>query len=310
MVSRLTRFSFALFLVLAVAAPSAGSFATTAVASGATVYVAPFPAASGSLGQDCTLPNYNSIQLAVDGSPPGDTIIVCPGTYTEQVTIYKSLILSGSGNAIIQAPPALTVDANGKYNIVEVNNGASATMSGFTVAGPGPSGCGSIDTGIAVLDGATLNLSFATVRDITDTPFGGCQNGEGIRVGTPRYSTNPSVGSAMIDNVIVYDYQKNGIVVAGSVNGVNSTAEITNTTVTGQGPTAVIANNGIEVVDDATASISTSTIRDNFYSGPTVSACGLLIIDASGVNNDNTNVYYANQKDVCVFHGKGGSYQE
>jgi hypothetical protein len=186
-------------------------------------------------------------------------------------------------------------------------------MSGFTIAGPGSTGCNSIHSGIAVFGGANLNLSSTAVPNIEDTPtsgsFSGCQNGEGIRIGTPRGSSTPDVGQATINNVSVTDYQKNGIVVAGVLSGTNSTAKITNSTVTGNGKTPVIAENGIEVVNGAAATISTSTIRDNFYTGPqNVSACGLLIIEAAGVNDQN-NVYLDNQKNKCTAAGRGGTFQ-
>jgi hypothetical protein len=282
----------------------AGSFAGTAHAAGTTIYVAP-PPALANLNTSCTFPGYNTIQAAVAASSVGDTIVVCDGVYNEQVTIDHSLTLAGSGNAIIQAPTILVPDASGKNNVVEVNNGASVTMSGFTVAGPGPGPCGSIDTGIAVLGGASLDLSNTTVRNVQDNPFSGCQNGEAIRVGTPRYSTTPDVGHATIDHVIATQYQKNGIVIAGS----GSTGKITNTTVTGAGHTSTIAQNGVEVVNGAAATISTTTMRDNFYTGPTVKACGLLIIAASGVNDDKTDVYLNDQQNKCTVNGRGGTYQ-
>lgn len=281
----------------------AGSFAGTARAVGTTHYVSP----AGIVGPDmsCALPGFSSIQIAVTFSNPGDTIVVCDGTYSEQVTVTKNLTLAGSGNSIIQAPATLTPDADGKNNVVEINNGALVTMSGFTVSGPGPNGCGSIDTGIAVLGGASLDLSNTTIRDIRDNPFSGCQNGEGIRVGTPRFATTADVGHATINNVSIVDYQKNGIVVAGA----GSTGKITNATVTGNGHTPVIGENGIEVVTGAAATISTSTIRDNFYTGiQKVKACGLLIIAADGVNDSN-NVYLNDQQDKCTVNGRGGTYE-
>jgi len=156
-----------------------------------------------------------------------------------------------------------------------------------------------------VLDGASLDLSNTTIRDIRDNPLSGCQNGEAIRVGTPRFGTTPSVGHATIDNVAAVHYQKNGIVIAG--NG--STGKITNSTVTGNGPTALLAENGIEVVDGAAATISTSTIRDNFYTGAAkAKACGLLIIAANGVNDSN-NVYLNDQQNKCTVNGRGGSFE-
>ena len=56
------------------------------------------------------LPKYSTIQLAVDSVPPNSTIKVCPGIYPEQVTISKSLTISGdsngNNNAVTIIPPA------------------------------------------------------------------------------------------------------------------------------------------------------------------------------------------------------------
>src|SRR5205085_12069537 len=146
------------------------ALAGTAGAAGTVHYVAP-PPALALLDTGCDNPGFNTIQAAVTASSPGDTIIVCPGGYSEQVTINKSLTLTGS-SATIQAPGTLA----GDMNVVDVTGPATTvTMSDFIVSGPGPSGCGSIHTGIAVLGGATLNLSDTTVRNIRDTPFSGCQ---------------------------------------------------------------------------------------------------------------------------------------
>ena len=263
-----------------------------AAAIGMTHYVSPFPAGAD---LSCTAPGFNSIQFAVIASNPGDTIVVCDGVYSEQVTVDRNLSLVGSGNSVIQA--ATTGD------VVTITSRASVVMSGFIVRGPGPSSCGGIQAGVRVRSDATLDLSYTTIRDIQDQPFSGCQNGEGIRVG-PRGTDAAGPGHLTADNVAVTHYQKNGI----TVNGTGSTAKITNTTVTGVGQTAVIAQNGIQVSRGAQATISTSTMRDNYYTPKTFVACGLLIFDAAGVNDD-TNVYLNNEKDKCTVSGRGGTYE-
>jgi hypothetical protein len=267
-------------------------------AASAIHYVGPPPTLLP-LDTGCDHPGFNTIQAAVTGSNPGDTIIVCPGGYPEQVTVNKDLTLTGS-SATIQAPGSLA----GDLNIVDVTAGATVTMSDFTVAGPGSSGCNSIHTGIAVLGGATLHLSDTTVRNVRDTPFSGCQNGEGIRVGTPRYSDTPAVGHATIDNVVVTGYQKNGIVVAGA----GSSAQVTNSTTVGAGKTALIGQNGVEVVDGATATVATNVIKGDYYTPRDVTACGLLIINAAGVQASG-NTYINDEKNQCNFGKGGGTFQ-
>jgi nitrous oxidase accessory protein NosD len=272
-----------------------------AAAQAATIYVAPPPVMSP-VGTNCTLPNWNSIQLAVNAAAPGDTIVVCDGVYQEQVTIGKNLTLYGSGDSVIKAPAAL----GGDQDLVTVTGGAHVAMSHFVVAGPGSGVCASIQAGIRVRDDATLDLGFTNIRDIRDTDpsntggLSGCQNGEAIRIGARGDAGG--AGHATIDNVVATGYQKNGI----TVNGAGSTANIMNTTVRGVGPTAVIAQNGIQVSREASATISTSTIRDNEYTPKSFYSCGLLIFDAAGVNDD-TNVYLANEKDKCTFGGRGGT---
>ena len=48
-----------------------------------------------------SLPSYTTISAAVSSVPPFSTVLVCPDTYAEQVTISQPLTLQGvaSGNA-------------------------------------------------------------------------------------------------------------------------------------------------------------------------------------------------------------------
>jgi len=53
---------------------------------------------------------FSTIQSAVNASPAGATVLVCPGAYPEQVVINKALTLRGVqsgtlGAAVIVAPP-------------------------------------------------------------------------------------------------------------------------------------------------------------------------------------------------------------
>ena len=41
------------------------------------------------------LRSFTTIQAAVSGVPAGSTVLVCPGTYPEQVTITQPLSLQG-----------------------------------------------------------------------------------------------------------------------------------------------------------------------------------------------------------------------
>ncbi len=52
--------------------------------------------------------DYPTIQAAVDAAPEGATILIEPGTYTENIVITKSLTLEGSGISVTTLKPAPT----------------------------------------------------------------------------------------------------------------------------------------------------------------------------------------------------------
>jgi parallel beta-helix repeat protein len=209
--------------------------------------------------------SFSTIQAAVGAAAPsGDTIKVDPGTYTEQVTINKSLTLEGSGlGAIIQAPTtALTTNPNFGFNsLVTVGNPTmviTVNIKGLTIQGPNTT----IDNGIYVAGGATANVTGTTIANINRGPgLFGLQTGRGILVGSTGRS---QVGHAVITNSTITDYQKSGIVTGG--NG--TTVTVTGTTITGVGPTAVIAQNGIDInPGTTTATITSNTISGNEFIG-------------------------------------------
>jgi parallel beta-helix repeat protein len=78
----------------------------------------------------------------------------------------------------------------------------------------------------------------------------------------------------------VRNYQKNGITADG--NGTNVT--VSNNYVAGYGPTGSIAQNGIQVSDNAEGKITGNTVVDNFYTGSSnYAASSILIYAAQGI---------------------------
>jgi parallel beta-helix repeat protein len=210
--------------------------------------------------------DFTTIQAAVNAAAnSGDTILVNPGAYLEQVTINKSLTLQGHGaGATIQAPTTLADDATGfgLKVLVEIDNAATVNMSNLNVQGPNPD----INVGILVVGGATLNLTGTTIAHIHQTAatFGN-QTGHGILVGGTSSSAVGQVGHATITNCTITDYQKTGILIGS--NG--SSGTITGCTITGVGPTTAIAQNGIQFSQGtaAGATASNNTISGNEFTG-------------------------------------------
>ena len=250
-----------------------------------TYYVAP----TGSGGGSCKNPNYNAIQTAVTSVPANSKIIVCPGTYTEQVAISKSLTLVGSGpsSATIRLPRGLVqVDVFGYVNIVTITgSGVSVEISGFTISGPGLSTCDPgtpnsgpglfrLDAGIFVQGNAYANIHDNAVVHIRNDPFDSCQAGVGIMVGHRIINT---VGTATIKKNTVSDYQSAGIL----VDFAGSSAIVTQNTVTGVGETTIKSQNGIQVSRGATATVSQNIVSNNEcdYDSHQILPCGPDLIN-------------------------------
>lgn len=243
-----------------------------------------------------------TVQHAVDIACVGATINVAAGNYPEQVSITKSLTVVGAGKAVttIQAPASLPAAGD----IVTIS-GASTNVeiSDLTVAGPGPSGCGSINAGIFVRDSAFADIHDNNISDIRDSALSGCQNGLGILVGRNSLATT---GSATIQDNTISGYQKGGIV----VDRLGSSATITGNTVTGVGNTPLIAQNGIQVSRGASASVTSNDVSDNRCDHPTCGpdpindtfSAGILLfnnlvagpatlVSGNDVSNNDTGIY-------------------
>ncbi len=241
------------------------------------------------------------IQPEVDHAAAGDTVLVKAGIYVEQVDIGLDLRLVGEDGAAvttIRAPATIPAASSPDSSIVEVQGaGVEAEITGFTISGPGPTGCGSIRAGIFVRGDASANIHDNRIVDVRDDPFSGCQNGVGIFVGRQLWTTK---GHATISNNVIEGYQKGGIV----VDNEGSDAVITGNTVTGFGPTTTTAQNGIQISRGATALVRGNTVNGNYYTPKDTLACGLLMYQAGGVRA-SANTYFDNERDVCN-NGKGG----
>jgi hypothetical protein len=288
-------------------------------AAGATSYVSPSPVVAG--GKSCAQPSFNSVQAALN-APGANKVIVCPGTYTEQVTITKGAKLVGAGTAgsaklKLPAAPANTETTCDKaateagfqpdQDEVSICTPDPVSITGIAVEAKWPEGtCYNSLYGIRVAGGGTLTATNVTVDGAGAFPINGCQGGVGIQAGSTR-TTPAQVGKLKLKGVTVTNYQKNGITIAGS----GSSASITNATVIGAGETTQIAQNGIQVSGGAVATIKSSKVSgnecDNAACGPEgfsqTQSTGLLFfgaapgstVSASTISGNDIGTYYISE---------------
>jgi parallel beta-helix repeat protein len=248
------------------------------------------------------LTNFATIQAAVDAVPAGSTILVCPGTYPEQVKITKNLTLNGtssgnSDNPTVVPPigglaPNTTDPANADApvaaQIAVLSPATSVIIEHMTVDGKGngmTSCANPLMVGIYYLNvSGTINQNALRNQIQANSSDQGCQNGLGIYV----ESGGGGVSTATISSNTVRKYQKNGITVNGygdSTAGPSTIIE--NNTVIGVGSTTGAAENGIQLGFGATGKITGNTTIDDIWGPDTSSdtadaAAGILVFGTSG----------------------------
>ncbi len=186
-----------------------------------------------------------AIQPEVDIALAGDTVDVSAGTFTEQVTISKDILLQGAdGASVIQAYANMPVCFTTSYAhrpIVCVKDTANATIQGFTINGLGLGNTNNRFVGVAFRNaGGTIQDN--TILDIRDTPFSGAQHGVGIYA----YNDDATARSIQVLDNTLTGFQKTGIALNGSDTN-RLTVSVQRNTVTGFGATSVTAQNGIQV---------------------------------------------------------------
>jgi nitrous oxidase accessory protein NosD len=265
------------------------AFAITAAAgaSAATLYVsnsAPVVAH----GASCAQPDFNKVQAAITAGGANAKISVCPGTYTEQLSITKPVKLSaasGPGTATVAMPstPIVstmecnTVQSEPQLDEVSICALGTVTITGLDVEAIVPLACGDGLNGIFVGEG-TLKATNVVVNGASTSrnEDKGCQHGIAIAVG----SIEPTEDAhAILKGITVFGYEKNG----PTVSGVGSTMSVENSTVTGEGPSPYIAQNGIQVAFGAEGTVKSTTVTGNECSLPEVCSSSNLEDQGTGV---------------------------
>ncbi|MEZ5335636.1 MAG: NosD domain-containing protein, partial [Methanolobus sp.] len=107
--------------------------------------------------------DYTSIQAAVDAAFPGESILVSPGSYNENIDVGKQLTITSADGASATNVIAVSADDN----VFEVTAN-SVTISGFSINGAGSE----TEDNAAIFLNSDNNI--ITDNIVSDTEFGIC----------------------------------------------------------------------------------------------------------------------------------------
>lgn len=242
--------------------------------------------------------HFSTIQAAVNAAPPGSTVLVCPGSYAEQVEITKPLTLKGvaSGNmgaAIVVPPPNGLIVPPGGITVTAPQIWAHDTpgpvnISDLTVDGSNNQITSCVSPvfveGVYFLD-ASGSIDHVVARNQRVSVAGtDCVNGIGIRV-------TSDLGSALVTvtNNAVSAYDFTGIFASYQMANVT----IRNNSVVGQPGTA-----GIILFFDVQATVSENSVVGN--SNANLGGSG---IDVVGVHHSvvSANHFGSNGYGIALY---------
>ncbi len=276
------------------------------------------PAVPG--GKGCTEPGFNSVQAAVNSG--AGTIEVCSGTYTEQVEIAHATKLnavSGPGTATLAMPatPARSESAcDTKSNEEEgpldqadeisICTSGTVTLTALDVEAVIPlETCANGLNGIFVGGGGTLKATHVSIDGASTTlaAYKGCQHGIAVRVGS---ASREEVGHAQLKSDTISGYEKNG----PTVSGAGSTMSIKGSTITGEGASPYIAQNGVQISFGGQGTVQTTTVSGNECNveacGPQGSqGAGVLFYEAAAGSKLTSSTISSN--DMGAYYASGSS---
>jgi len=242
---------------------------------------------------------FNTIQGGVNAVASGGTVNVDAGTFTEQIDINQPLTLlgAGEGSTIIYSPSVLATKfttSGANKPIVYVNNTIGVTLEQFTVDGAGLGNANYRMDGIA-FNNAGGTVDHVTIIGIRETPLSGSQQG----VALYAYNADSVSRTLIVSNNTISDFQKNGM----TLNGAGLTVTVKDNTVTGAGPTGLIAQNGIQVSSGADGIVGPNNVVSNVsYTGPIYGSTGILVY-----NNVDILKNTVNEAQVAVYFIDGTS---
>jgi hypothetical protein len=277
-----------------------------ALAATSKLYVSHSPVTTSGK-HSCNKPNYNAIQDAVsDPAAQFNTVIVCTGTYAEQVVINQVMTLQGNTGATIVPPGGPTDHWDGPIIQVGTLGGNQllgvVSVKGLIVDGQDRADAPGTDLGALApvgirAENANASISANIVTGIDDADVPGAASGIGILV---HASNGVQITNAKVTGNTVEDFQEAGIVSDASAvpsdawdAGLGITGSLATNVVNGDGITDQRAQTGIRVSGGAATNVTDNQVSGTAYIGtpcdPACNGTGILLDQAGGAVTVNTN---------------------
>ncbi len=217
--------------------------------------------------------DFTTIQAAIDFAAPGDAISISAGHFIEQLTITKdNLSFSGAGQpaTFIEAPVQLLeyfILGSYYFPVVMVENCDGVNFTDLTLDGLTHGDSNPLFQGFGFFN-AGGDLNNINITGVRSSVLNAMPHGNGVFV----VSVDGAPHAFNMTDVLVDDFQKSGVV----VDGMNLTGTLSQVTITGQGITGAIAQNGIQVSRGAAFTLADCTVSDLSYTGTIWAATGYL----------------------------------
>jgi hypothetical protein len=253
------------------------------------VWVSPLYTPGSAGGHDYGFDAFQTMTTGISSVADNGTVNVLSGTYREQLYINKNISLLGAGaSGTLIVPPVAVMSqpflpSRQERPIIGVDSlGTNVIIDGFTVDGEGAGDTQVYLAGIQYFKSSGI-IRNCTVKRIRSTPFNGAQMFVPILVNHDYPRTYAH--SVEIHHDSVYDFGKTGIV----VNHPGALANLHHNVVTGQGPTPLNAQNGIQLGFGATGTMAFNVVSRLSYTGAGAASSSLLLVGTAGISDIHHN---------------------
>jgi parallel beta-helix repeat protein len=242
-----------------------------------------------------SLPSFATISAAVSTVPPNSTVMVCPGTYPEQVTIAQPLTLKGitsgnAGQAVITVPGSGLTGASDAFGVtifamLTANGGLSGPVNITDISVDGTGNGIDCNSGANWLVGIYYPTdSSGTVNEVSVHTLATTSCGTGTGVWLENADTSNTT-SITIENSSLRDIQNSAVITEGG-----------NLLATVKGNT--MATRGYSVQLFVGGSFTGNVITGNGAYYPSLS--GPSAISANTVTNTGYGMYVAGPANAVV----------